>query len=138
MYSQTSFFQQYHTPQHNHIYNIISCYSNHPSNIILFNPKQFQAYQYKFIITLLNSVFLNSITYTLSTISIVKYIQPNIINIILSSQILQPISHNTITYIFTNNFHIHKCNKILSISTYHHNSQFNISQLNHILYQQFP
>jgi hypothetical protein len=54
VYSQTSFFQQYHFPQHNHIYNIISCYSNHPSNIIL------------------------------------------------SSQILNPIIHNTTTYFFIN------------------------------------
>jgi hypothetical protein len=117
-------FNQCHIPHHIHIYHIISCHSNHHSNFILFNPKQFQDYQYKVIITLLTSVFLNSITYTLSTISIIKYIQPNIINIILSSQILQPISHNTITYIFINNFHTHKYNEILSISTYH-NSQFN-------------
>jgi len=61
--------------------------------------------------------------YTLSTISIIKYIQPNIINIILSSQILQPISHNTITYIFINNFHTHKYNPISSTSIYHHISQ---------------
>jgi len=61
---------------------------------MLFNPKQFQAYQYKLIITILN-----------------------------------PISHNSITYFYPQ-FHNHKYNKISS--TYHHNSQSNISQLNQI------
>jgi len=85
-------FNQCHIPHHIHIYHIISCHSNHHSNFILFNPKQFQDYQYKVIITLLTSVFLNSITYTLSTISIIKYIQPNIINK-FSNQYLTTQSH---------------------------------------------
>jgi hypothetical protein len=63
-----------HFPQHNNIYNIISCYSNHPSNIIL------------------------------------------------SSQILNPIIYNTITYIFINNsktintFQYHQHPFIITIS----------------------
>jgi hypothetical protein len=58
----------------------------------------------------------------------------NFINIHLSSQFSIQIYHNSITYIFINNFHNHKYNQILSISIYHHNSQFNISQLNHIYF----
>jgi len=73
VYSQASIFQQYHFPQHNHIYNIISCYSNHPSNIIL------------------------------------------------SSQLLNPLIHNTNTYICYQQFHNHKYIPMSSTSIYHYN-----------------
>jgi hypothetical protein len=99
--SLTSFFQPIYIPHPNHIYHIISCHSNHQSNFMLFNPKQFQAYQYKLIITLLNPIF-----------------------------------HNSSTYIFINNFHNHKYNQISTISTYHHkfSNQYLTTQ-SHIFYQ---
>jgi hypothetical protein len=57
--SHTSFFQPIsHSTSQSH-YHIISCHSNHQSNFMLFNPKQFQVYQYKLIITLLNPIFHN-------------------------------------------------------------------------------
>jgi hypothetical protein len=59
-------FNTYHIPQHNLIYNIIPCYSNHPSNIILSSQ-------------ILNPIILNSITHNIY-IYIYIYIKYHVIH----------------------------------------------------------